>query len=283
MALPPRLHLSQDNDRILLEISVSISRNEPSDDITLVADSLIQHGVLTPQALDFLKACIAVGLNVAISGPPESGKRQLLRALVSLFPPDEQVLAIQNPDEPSFQEKGITTLRANVSASKEKHIITRRYLLSLVPKMHPPRLLLDGVRGSEALPLLELLLAMDGVMFSVAADCPKDALARLENMVLLTEGASNLSTIRRILSDSLDLIIQLRRSPDGLVRIVSLTEVCRGERDAVALRDLFLDQAMEERKGKSISLLRPTGTRPQFMNRIQMLGISLPSEMFVAP
>jgi pilus assembly protein CpaF len=277
------LHLEQDYDRISLETAVSNSQKESSTEITPKAEVLVQHGVITPQALEFLEACLLVRLNLAISGPSGSGKRKLLEALASLFPDDEQTLSIQNPNELSLEGKAVTTLRANLSPSHGKHIITRYYLLSLAPKMHPERLLLDHVQGSEALPLLKLLFAMDGVMFSIVADSPIDALSNLERMVLLSEGGLDMNTVRRILSSSLDLIIQLQRSSDGFARIVSLTEVCKMEEDTIVLRDIFLHQEIEEENDKTPSLLRPTGIKPQFTDRMQMLGISLPAGMFISP
>ena len=244
------------------------------------AEGLIQQGVITPQALEFLEACLQVRLNLAISGPPESGKRRLLQALLSLLPDDEQALAIQNPDEPPLEMRGITTLRASLSPSKGKHLITRYYLLSLAPKMHPQRLLLDRVQGSEALPLLKLLFAMNGVVFSIVADSPKDALVSLEKMIVLSEGGLDVNVIRRILSTSLDLIIQLEGAQAGFAKVVNLTELSEIEDDAIVLRDIFLRREINEAKDKSLSLLSPTGIRPRFIDRMQALGICLPMEMF---
>jgi pilus assembly protein CpaF len=263
-----------------LETAVGNSHDESSKEMAPEAEGLIQQGIITPQALEFLEACLLVRLNLAISGPSVSGKRKLLRALASLIPDDEQILAIQSPDEPPLERKGVTTLRASLSPRGGKHIITRYYLLSLAPKMHPQRLLLDRVQGSEALPLLKLLFAMDGVMFSIVADSPRDALSSLEKMIVLGEGGLDANMTRRILSGSLDLVIQLQRSKDDCTRIVNLTEVSDAEGDTIALRDIFLHREIEEEKDESPSLLRPTGIKPQFVDRMHMLGIPLSTDMF---
>lgn len=259
------------------------SDDESSASLPPRAEGLVEQGIITSRALEFLKACLVARLNVAISGPSKAGKRKLLQALVSLVPDDEQILAIQNPDEPSLTGKGITSLRANLSPSHGKHIITRQYLLTLVPKIRPQRLLFDRVQGSEALPLLKLLFAMDGVVFSIVADSPEDALLDLERVILLSEVRLDSNTMRRILSSSLDLIIQLRRLRDGSARVVNLTEVSEGKDDAIVLRDIFLCQKVEAEEAEPVGLLRPTGIKPDFVDRMQMLGISLPAEMFHLP
>ncbi len=262
---------------------MSQSRDEFSERMAPSVEILAEHAIITPQTFEFLKACLAAKLNLAISGPSRSGKRKLLHALVSLLPSDEQILAIQNPDEPPMTGKRITTLRANLSPGHGKHIITRHYLLNLVPKMHPQRLLLDRVQGREAVPLLKMLFAMDGVVFSIVADSPKDALSNLERMLLLSEAGLDISMIRRVLCSSLDMIIQLQRLRDGSATIVNLTEVPEMEDDTIVLREIFLHQEIKQKERAPSGLLRPTGIRPQFSDRMEMLGISLPDEMFISP
>jgi pilus assembly protein CpaF len=261
---------------------VSSSNDRCSERTTPAAERLINHGIMPPQTLEFLEACLLAKLNLAISGPQGSSKRRLLYSLASLLPADEQILAIQNPDEPSLAGKGITALRANLAPDDGKHIITRQYLLSLAPKMHPQRLLLDCVQGSEALPLLKLLFVMGGVMFSIVADSPKDALFNLERM-LLSEAGSDMRMMRRILSGSLDLIIQLQRLQEGTARIVSLSEVSEVEDDVIVLRDIFVRQEMEAEEDEAVRSLHATGIRPQFTERLQTLGIFLPADTFVSP
>ncbi len=284
IACAPSLRGTRNYDRIPMEATVTESHDESSEAVTPEIEGLVEDRVITDQIVEFLKACMVAKLNLAISGPSNTGKRKLLYALLSLLPGDEQILAIQNPDEPSLAGKGITTLRANLSPGDGKHIIGRHYLLSLVPKLHPQRLLLDGVQGSEALPLVRLLFTMDGIMFSIVADSPRDALSSLERMLLLSKSGMQTNMVRRVLSTSLDLIIQLQRLPDGSARIVNVTEVAEAEDDTIALRDIFLHQEIEKKKDRSLGLLRPTGIKPHFADRMEMLGIPLPAEwMFNSP
>ncbi len=241
------------------------------------AEGLIRQEVITPQALQFVKLCVLARLNMVVSGPSGSGTSMLLRALVSLFDGDEQILAIQNPDEPPFEARSITTLRANLSPAQGKPRITRRYLLTLVPKMHPERLLIERVQGSESVPLLKLLFAMDGVIFSMAAASPEKAVAKLETMALRSEAGLDKATIRRILAGSLNLILQLHETQDGRARITSITEVVEAEGDGIAVRHVFLRHHAEEHQDNVVGLLRPTGIKPRFMDRISMFGNPLPA------
>ena len=229
-------------------------------------DDLVQHGVITPKAMEFLEGCLVARLNVAISGPPDSGKSTLLWALLSLLTEDEEVLVVQNPDDPCLEGRRITTLRANLSLDRDGPGISRRYLLSLAPKMHPRGLVVDRVQGLEAVPLLRLLFAMDGIVFSIAADSPEDAVCNLEEMVLLTETRLDSSIVRRVLSQSLDLIIQVDRARDGGTKIVSLTEVVGVESDSLMLRNIFFLRTVDEGGTESVNLLVPTGIQPQFMD-----------------
>jgi pilus assembly protein CpaF len=242
---------------------------------------LVQQGFVTAEALEFLGACVQARLNMAISGPPGSGKRALLQALVHLADADGQILAVQNPDEPPLERKGVTTLRANLHPPKGQQRVTRHYLLTLAPKMHPQGLILDRVDGAEAVLLLKLLFAMDGVIFSIIAESPKDALFKLENWGLLHGNGLDSRTIRRILSSSLDLITHLVRGDKGSPVVASLTEVMEVESDTPTLRDIFLRQDVERQEGKPDGELRPTGTKPRFLDRLEMLGISLPKDIFV--
>jgi pilus assembly protein CpaF len=254
--------------------------NTPSD-----ADGLIERGVLTAPAWEFLKVCIAARLNLAISGAEGSGKRVLLHALISCLAGDGQILAVQNPDEPSLEREGVTALKAHADLDDAGPGISRHYLLSLVPKMHPTGLILDRVEGDEANLLLRLLFAMNGVMFSIVADSPQDALLRLAELgVVHGEGLDN-NLARRMLSSGLDLIVQLERSPDGSSAVLSLTEVAECEGDDHLLREIFARADPEgtedgETQEGQRNPLRPTGIKPLFLDRVESLGISLPEHLF---
>lgn len=246
------------------------------------AENLVEKGVLTAQALEFLRACIGARLNLAISGPEGSGKRALLHALVPYSVGDGEILALQNPDEPSLERKGITVLKAHLDPDGAGPSISRHYLLSLVPKMHPTGLVLDRVAGAEVAPLLRLLFAMNGVMFSIVADSAADALDRLKELALVHEEGSDSNLVRRMLSSGLDLVVQLTEVSDGSSTASSLAEVAEDQDHGHVLREIFSregpddsEAAIDQRRP-----LRPTGARPLFLTRMESFGISVPGDLF---
>jgi pilus assembly protein CpaF len=249
------------------------------------AEGLVERNILTAQALEFLTKCFEARLNLAISGAEGSGKRTLLHVMVSYLAGDGQILAVQNPDEPSLERDGITVLKAHADPDDPGPGISRHYLLSLVPKMHPTGLVLDRVEGDEAVLLLRLLFVMNGVLFSVVADSPQDALAKLEGLGVAHGEGLDSALARRMLSSGLDLIVHLGRGPDGASAVLSLTEVAETPNDKHLLREIFVRGDLE--RGEAIkseaawqSPLRPTGIKPLFLDRLESLGISMPDRLF---
>jgi pilus assembly protein CpaF len=278
------LHHPRGSDRIAGNLAVNASPEPQSATGTsLEAESLVEKGVLTAQALEFLRACIGARLNLAISGAEGSGKRALLHALSSYLIDDGEVLAIQNHDEPSLDRKGITVLQAHLDGEGAKPGINRHYLLSLVPKMHPTGLILDRVEGAEAMTLLCLLFAMNGVLFTIVADSARDALLKLEELALAHGGSSDSVLTGRMLSTGLDLVIHLGEWAEGLPVALSLTEVAEAEDDSHVLREIFLRERSDENQeteSESQCPLRPTGLKPLFLSRMECLGISVPDDLF---
>jgi pilus assembly protein CpaF len=280
------LHLLLPSDRICGTKAVDDSPRHPSSIGTPPdAGGLIERGVLTAQALEFLKACFAARLNLAISGVEGSGKRVLLHALASCLASDGQILAVQNADEPSLEREGITALKAHADPDDSGPGISRHYLLSLVPKMHPTGLILDRVEGDEAILLLRLLFTMNGVLFTIVADSPQDALLRLEELGVAHGEGLDSGLTKRMLSTGLDLIIQLGRSPNSSSAVFSLTEVAEAQQDDRLLREIFARGSLEGSEAAKTetggqSPLRPTGVKPLFLDRVESLGISLPNHLF---
>jgi pilus assembly protein CpaF len=260
-----------------------VGESQPLHTSSLNADSLVRRGILTVPALEFLTICLAARLNLAVSGPPGSGTRELLHGLVPHMAGDGQILTVQNPDEPSLERPGITSLRAQPMPEDGGPGITRRYLLTLVPKMHPIGLVVDQVQGAEAVPLLQLLLASDGILFSMVAESPQEALLGLENLATVHGGGSDPTLARRILSTALQLVVQLGKTEDGGSVVISVTEVAEPEEGGYVLREIFAyseSETVEKGQPGSGYALRPTGLRPVFSRRIQALGVAIPEHIF---
>jgi pilus assembly protein CpaF len=260
----------------------NLPEHQSQTTISADAENLVEKGVLTAQVLEFLRACVGARLNLAISGPEGSGKRALLHALVPYSVGEGEVLALQNPAEPSLEQKGVTVLKAHLDPDGDGPSISRHYLLSLVPKMHPTGLILDRVDGAEVAPLLRLLFAMNGVMFSIVADSAADALDRLEELALVHEEGSDSNLVRRMLSSGLDLVVQLGKVSDGSSTASSLTEVAEDQDQGHVLREIFSRQRPDDSDVASDPgrPLRPTGAKPLFLTRIESFGISVSSDLF---
>lgn len=244
---------------------------------------LVSAGVLTPQALEFLEACVASRLNVAVCGPQGCDKRMLLQSLAKSLITDGQILAVQNPHEPWLEHKSITPLRAQLPTEAGEPGISRVYLLSLVSKMHPTGLILDQVEGEEVVPLLQLILTMDGILFSVTADSPMGALLHLEEMARLHGAEARPGLIRKVLSSTIHLVIQLGRARSGSPTILRLTEVRQGEQDDYILCDIFVSADAEAAPDLAVEghgALRATGARPLFLSRMEALGVCLSDDVF---
>lgn len=253
-----------------------------STSVSDLAD-LVRTGLLTRRAQEFLEACVAARLNVVVCGPQGSDKRMLLQALAASLISDGQILAVQNPFEGWVEHKNITPLRAQPCTDSGSPGITRVYLLSLVPKMHPTGLILDQVEGAEIVPLLKLLLTMDSVFFSVTADSATDALLKLEEMARLHRAEARPGVVRKLLSSTIHLAIQLAIAQCGSAAILRLAEVRQEGEDAYSLCDIFVsaDGGPGPESGvEGLCSLRPTGERPVFLNRMKALGVFLSDDVF---
>jgi len=259
------------------------NEKQSAESIALDAEQLTPNGVLPSHALELLQAALAARLNVAISGPEGSGKRELLHSLVPHMACDGQILAVQNPDEPLLERRGVTSLIAHPEAEDNCPRIGRHYLLTLVPKMHPTGLVLDRVAGAEAVPLLRLLLTMDGIVFSIAAESPQDVVDKLVDLDRIHGERQDSELARRILSTALQLVVQLDTAPDGSSLVASLTEVAQAEDGRHVLREIFacgdLDSPGDGECG-SRPTLRATGVKPLFLSRLEELGIPVPEHVF---
>jgi pilus assembly protein CpaF len=250
----------------------------------LSIDQLIEFGSLTRGMADFLHACVLSRLNIVISGGTGSGKTTLLNVLSSYIPEDERIVTIEDAAELQLQQDHIVRLETKTPNSDGYGERTIRDLVRNSLRMRPDRIVVGEVRGGEALDMLQAMnTGHDGSLTTLHANTPRDAISRLETMVLMSGMDLPLKVVRQQISAAVDLIVQQSRLKDGTRKVTAITEVAGMEGDTIVLTDIFkFDQTGITPEGKVEGSLKPTGIRPLFYSRLQASGIKLGPEIFGA-
>jgi pilus assembly protein CpaF len=253
-----------------------------SDKMTM--DELVAAGTITPELAQFLKACVRLRLNTLISGGTGTGKTTFLNALSAYIPDSERIVTIEDPTELKLQQPHVVSLEARPPNIDGKGEITQRDLLRNTLRMRPDRIIIGEVRGSEAFDMLNAMnTGHEGSLSTVHANSPRDALARVENMVLMANLDLPDRAIREQVSSALHLMVQLARFTDGVRRVTHVTEVTGMEGQIVTMQDLFLfKQTGVDPEGRVLGHMTATGLRPSFADRFAMAGIQLPESVFLA-
>ncbi len=244
-------------------------------------EKLIEIGTITPEAMEFLKACVIARLNIVISGGTGSGKTTFLNVLSGFIPNDERIITIENAAELQLRQEHVVTLETRPPNIEGKGEVTMRDLVINALRMRPDRIIVGEVRGGEALDMLQAMnTGHDGSLTTLHSNSPRDALARIETMVLMAGVDIPIKAIRQQIASALDLIVHMERMKDGSRKVVQITEVQGMEGDTIVLQDIFVFEQLGIENGKIIGRLRPTGIRPKFMEKIEAAGIYLPPEIF---
>jgi len=249
----------------------------------LMMDDLIKAGTVTPEMVEFLKACVHQKLNILISGGTGTGKTTFLNALSAFIPESERIVTIEDPVEMKLQQPHVVTLEARPANIDGKGEITQRDLLKNTLRMRPDRIIIGEVRGPEAFDMLNAMnTGHEGSLSTVHANSPRDALARIENMVLMAALDLPDRAIREQISSALHLIIQLARHADGVRRVTHITECTGMEGQIVTLQDLFkFQQTGVSEDGKILGYQAATGIRPTFAEKFEQAGVVLPPDLFI--
>jgi len=246
-------------------------------------EDLIVAQTLDERMAEFLGACTTYKLNVLISGGTGSGKTTFLNALSAYIPRSERIVTIEDPVELALQQRHVIKMEARPPDMTGAHAITQRDLLRNALRMRPDRIIIGEIRGAEAFEMLQAMnTGHEGSLSTVHANSPRDALARIENMVLMTGVELPVTAIREQVASALHLIIQLQRFPDGIRRIVRVSEVTGMEGSTVTLQDLFVfkPEGIGE-NGQVMGRYRPTGLRPTFSEQLMLMGCQLQPELFL--
>jgi pilus assembly protein CpaF len=245
-------------------------------------DELIRVGTLTAETVDFLERCVRSELNILISGGTGSGKTTLLNALSAAIPDEDRIVTIEDAAELQLQQRHVLRLEARPKNVEGKGEISIRNLVRNSLRMRPDRIIVGEVRDAEALDMLQAMnTGHDGSLSTVHANTTRDALSRVETMVLMAGYDLPLRAIRQQVASALDLIVHLERLQDGSRRVTAITEVQRMESDMITLQDIFQFQVERVTPDRVVvGALRPTGLRPTFVQKFERRGIALPTDLF---
>ncbi|MCP4139387.1 MAG: CpaF family protein [Chloroflexi bacterium] len=247
----------------------------------ITVEQLIQFGSITPEALQFMKACVEARLNIVISGGTGSGKTTLLNVMSSFIPADERILTIENAAEVQLRQEHVVTLESRPANIEGRGEITIQQLVVNSLRMRPDRIIVGEIRDEAALDMLQAMnTGHDGSMTTTHANSPRDSLSRLETMTLMAGMDLPVRAIREQISSAVDVICQQARMKDGSRRVTYITEVSGMEGDVITTTDIFAFEQSGVEDGKIIGRLRPTGLRPKFMDKLEASGVHLPPSIF---
>jgi pilus assembly protein CpaF len=248
----------------------------------LTFQDLIRLGTITTETMEFLERCVQARLNILISGGTGTGKTTLLNVLSEAIPDTDRIVTIEDSAELSLHQRHVLRLESRPPNIEGEGEVAIRDLLRNSLRMRPDRIIVGEVRGPEALDMLQAMnTGHDGSLSTVHANSARDALGRLETMVMMSGFEIPLRAVRQQISAALDMVVQIERLEDGHRRMTSIAEVQRMESDVITMQELFtwrLEQVTGERI--SVGSLVSTGLRPTFLTKFEKRGISLPAGLF---
>ena len=251
--------------------------------VPFTVEDLITFGSLTPEMAELLSACVRARLNILVTGGTGTGKTTLLNVLSSFLPPEERIVTIEDAVELQLQQQHVVRLESRPANIEGRGEISIRDLLRNSLRMRPDRIVVGEVRGGEALDMLQAMnTGHDGSISSVHANSPRDAIARMETLVLMAGMDLPLRAVREQIASAVNLIVHLTRLRDGTRRVTHVTEVQGMEGDVVTLQDAFVFDysAGVDSSGRFLGKPVPTGVRPRFIDQFAELGISVSPSIF---
>jgi pilus assembly protein CpaF len=249
----------------------------------LKMEDLVKIGSMTEGLAYFLESCVKIKLNTLVSGGTGTGKTTILNALSAYIPDGERIVTIEDPAELKLQREHVVTLEARPPSLEGRGEITQRDLVRNALRMRPDRIIVGEVRGGEAFDMLQAMnTGHEGSLTTVHANTPRDALARVENMVLMAGLELPVRAIREQVSSAIHLIVQISRFSDGTRKVTEVTEVSGMEGQTITLQEIFkFHQTGIDPDGKVLGGLQPTGIRPSFADRFATAGINMPPTVFL--
>jgi pilus assembly protein CpaF len=244
-------------------------------------DDLERFGTLTPEVVELMQACVDARLNVLISGGTSTGKTTLLNVMSAYVPGHERIITIEDAAELQLKQEHVVILESRPPNIEGKGQITIRDLVINSLRMRPDRIIVGEVRGGEALDMLQAMnTGHDGSLTTLHSNTARDALRRLETMVLMAGMDLPLRAVREQIASALDCIFHLERLSDGSRKVVQVAEVQGMEGDVIVMQDIFRFVPSGFKDGRVLGRLQPTGVRPKFADKIKQAGIKLRAELF---
>jgi len=248
----------------------------------LTIQRLIEGGSFTDQMAELIAGCVAARLNILVSGGTGSGKTTLLNAMASFIPSDQRIITIEDAAELRLQQEHVVRLETRPPNAEGEGEVAARDLVKNALRMRPDRIIVGEVRSGEALDMLQAMnTGHEGSLTTIHANSPRDALARLETMILMA--GSNLPdrAMREQVASALDLVIQVSRLADGTRKIVSIVEITGMEGAVTATQEIYRFRKKGiSPDGTVEGVFEATGVRPVFMERLAIAGVELPKDMF---
>lgn len=250
--------------------------------IPVAESDLVENRTLTPAMLTLIKGAVAARLNIVVSGGTGAGKTTMLNVLSGYISDKERIVTIEDSAELQLKQRHVVRLECRPANVEGKGAVMQRQLVANSLRMRPNRIIIGEVRGEEALDMLQAMnTGHDGSLTTIHANSPRDAIARMETMALMSNLNINEIAVRRQIASAVTIVIQVSRFSDGTRRVTHLTEITGMEQDTVSMQDVFVfEKHGVAPDGRVLGAFTATGIRPKFADKLKASGIAVPANFF---
>jgi len=250
--------------------------------IPVAENDLLENKTLTPAMLTLIKGAVSARLNIVVSGGTGAGKTTMLNVLSGYISDKERIVTIEDSAELQLKQRHVVRLECRPANVEGKGAVMQRQLVANSLRMRPNRIIIGEVRGEEALDMLQAMnTGHDGSLTTIHANSPRDAIARMETMALMSNLNINEIAVRRQIASAVTIVIQVSRFSDGTRRVTHLTEITGMEQDTVSMQDVFVfEKHGVAPDGRVLGAFTATGIRPKFADKLKASGIAVPANLF---